>query len=68
MGHIGDRLEGSRSDFNDNKIDLPKIIVIKLQDKIKIRRLMNRKPLLVHLILRQRITWFTLATEVQEIV
>ena len=32
--------------FNDNKIDLPKIVMIKLQDKIKIRRLMNRKPLL----------------------
>ena len=31
--------------FNSNKIDLPKIVVIKLQDKIKARRLMNRKTL-----------------------
>ena len=30
--------------FNDNKIDLPKIVVIKLPDKIKVRRLMNRNP------------------------
>ena len=49
--------------FNDNKIDLTKIVVIKLQDKIKVRRLMNRKPLLFHLMLKQGITWFTLATE-----
>ena len=54
--------------FNDNRIDLPKIIVIKLQDKIKVRRLVNRKPLLFHLMLKQRITWFTLATEAQETV
>ena len=55
--------------FNDNKIDLPKIVVIKLQEKIKVRRLMNRKPLLsllFHLMLKQVITWFTLTTETQE--
>ena len=49
--------------FNSNKIDLPKVVIIKLQDKIKVRRLMNREPLLFHLMLKQRITWFTLATE-----
>ena len=54
--------------FNNNKIDLPKFVVIKLQDKIKVRRLMNRKPLLFHLMLKQGITWFTLVTEAQEIV
>ena len=52
--------------FNDNKIDLPTIVVITPQDKIKIRRLMNRKPLLFHLMLKQGITWLTLATETQE--
>ena len=54
--------------FNDNKIDIPRIVVIKLQDKIKVRRLMNREPLLFHLMLKQGITWFTLATETQETV
>ena len=54
--------------FNGNKIDLPKVVVIKLQDKIKVRRLMNREPLLFHLMLKQGITWFTLATETQETV
>ena len=38
--------------FNGNKIDLTKIVVIKLQDRIKVRRLMNRKPLLFHLMLK----------------
>ena len=52
--------------FNSNKIDLPKIVIIKLQDKIKVKRLMNREPLLFHLMLKQGITWFTLATETQE--
>ena len=52
--------------FNGNKIDLPKVVIIKLQDKIKVRRLMNREPLLFHLMLKQGIMWLTLATETQE--
>ena len=52
--------------FNGNKIDLPKVVIIKLQDKIKVRRIMNREPLLFHLMLKQRIMWFTLAKETQE--
>ena len=54
--------------FNDNKINLPKIVVVRLCDKIKIRRLMNREPLLFHVMIKQGITWFTLATETPEIV
>ena len=54
--------------FNDNKIDLPRIVAIRLWDKIKVRRLMNREPLLFHVMIRQRVTWFTLETEIPEIV
>ena len=54
--------------FNDNKIYLAKIVAIKLLDKIKARRLMNRKPLLFHLMLKQGITWFTLMRETQKTV
>ena len=54
--------------FNCNKIDLPKVVIIKLQEKTRVRRLMNREPLLFHLILKQGITWFTLATGTQETV
>ena len=39
--------------FNGDKIDLPGVIIIKLQDKIKIRLLMNSEPLLWHLMLKQ---------------
>ena len=54
--------------FNDNKINLPRFVTIKLQDKIKIRCLMKREPLLFHLMLKQGITLFTLATGTQETV
>ena len=54
--------------FNDNKIDLPRIVAIRIQDKIKVSRLMNREPLLFHVMIRQGITWFTLETELPEIV
>ena len=67
MEYIADRLERSVTvTFNGNKIDLPKIVIIKLKDKTKVRRLMNREPLLFPLMLKQGITWFTLATETQE--
>ena len=54
--------------FNDNKINLSRVVTIKLQDKIKIRHLMKKEPLLFHLMLIQGITWFTLATGTQEII
>ena len=54
--------------FNDNKINLPSVVTIKLQDKIKVRCLMKRKLLLFHLMLKQGITWFTLAAGMQETV
>ena len=54
--------------FNENKISLPRVVTIKLQDKIKVRCLMKREPLLFHLILKQGITLFTLATGTQETV
>ena len=54
--------------FNDNKINLPRVFTIKLQDKIKVRCLMKREPLLFHLMLKQGISWFTLATDTQETV
>ena len=52
--------------FNDNKVSLPRVVTIKLQDKIKVRHLMKREPLLSHLMLKQGITWFTLAAGTQE--
>ena len=54
--------------FNGNQINLARIVVVRLHDKIKIRRLMNREPLLFHVMIKQGIMWFTLATETPEIV
>ena len=48
--------------FNDNKIDFPKIVTIKMQDKIRVRRLMNREPLNLHIMVKQGITWYNLET------
>ena len=63
--HLWDTLEIDWKEvtvtFNRNKIDLPRVVIIKLQDKFKVRQLMNREPLLFHLMLKQGITWFTLA-------
>ena len=42
--------------FNDNKIDLPKIVTIKIRDKFRARRLMNREPSNLHVMIRQGIT------------
>ena len=54
--------------FNDNEIELPQIVAIKILDKIKVRRLMNREPLIFHMMIRQGITWFNLKTEISEMV
>ena len=54
--------------FNENEVNLPRVVTIKLQDKIKVRCLMNRQPLLFHLMLKQGITCCTLAAGTQETV
>ena len=53
--------------FNDNKIELPKTVAIKMHEKIKARRLMNRQPLNFHVMIRRGITWFNLETEIPEV-
>ena len=54
--------------FNENKVELPKIVAIKIHDKIKVRRLMKKQPLNFHLMIRQGITWFNLEAEIPEVV
>ena len=53
--------------FNDNKINLQRIVT-NLRDKIKIRCMMKTEALLFHVMLKQGITWFTLASSTQETV
>ena len=52
--------------FNDNQINLPRVVTIKLKDKIKIRCLLKKEPLLFHIMLKHGIMWFTLASVSQE--
>ena len=52
--------------FNGDEIDLPRVVIIELQDKFEARQSINREPLLFHLMLKQGITWFTLAPGTQE--
>ena len=53
---------------NRNKVNLPRSVMIKLRDKFKIRCMMKKDPLLLHVMLKQGITWFTLASNSQETV
>ena len=50
---------------NENKIDLLKIVTIKIQDKIRVRRMLNQEPLNFHMMIRQGITWYNLETEIE---
>ena len=52
--------------FNDNKNNLPRVVTIKLQDKVKVRHLMKREPLLFHLMLKHEIMWFFGCAGMQE--
>ena len=54
--------------FNDNQINSPRIVTIKLRDKIKITCMMKKEALFFHIMLKQGITLFTLASSTQEIV
>ena len=48
--------------FNGNKINLPKSVTIRFRAKFKIRQMIKREPLLFHIMLRQSLNWFILAS------
>ena len=48
--------------LNGNKINLPKSVTVKFRDKFKIRCIVKTLPLLFHIMLKQGLTWFTLAS------
>ena len=69
--YLWDTLEinwnGIKLTLNGNKIDLPKIITIKMQDKIRVRRVINQEPLNLHIMVKQGITWYNLETEIETV-
>ena len=52
---------------NGKVINLPKSITIKLQDKFKVRHMMESQPILFHLMLKQGFNWFTLTSKDVEV-
>ena len=69
--YLWDMLEinsnGIKLMLNDNKIDLPKIITIKMRDKIRVRRMINQEPLNLHVMVKQGIIWHNLETDMEAI-
>ena len=47
--------------LNGNVINLPGSVIIPFRDKFKIRQIMKSKPLLLHLMLKQGLTWYPLS-------
>ena len=49
--------------LNGNKIKLPKLVIMPLKDKFKMRRIKERESLLFHIMLKKGMTWFPLLVE-----
>ena len=46
--------------FNSNEINLPKLVMIKIKDKIRVRRIMSREMQNFHIMVKQGMTWYNL--------
>ena len=64
---IWDVLEIDWSDIsivlNDNKINLPRSVIIPFTERYRARRLLRKHPLLFYIMLKQGKTWFSLVPE-----
>ena len=48
--------------INSNEIKLPQLVTIKMQDKIRVRRMMSRKTQNFHIMIKQGMTGYNLET------
>ena len=53
--------------FNDSEIKLPRLVTIKMQDKIRIRRMMSKDMQNSHIMIKQGITWYNPEAETRTI-
>ena len=53
--------------LNSNEIELPKIITIKMRDKIRVRRMINKETQNFHIMIKQGITWYNLETKIETV-
>ena len=69
--YLWDALEINRDkfklSFNGNEIKLPQLVTIKIQDKIRVRRMMSKDMQRSHIMIRQGITWYNLETEMETV-
>ena len=64
--YLGDTLEINwdkiKLSFNSKEIKLPQLVTIKMQDKIKVRRMMSRETKNFHIMIKQGMMWYNLET------
>ena len=53
--------------LNSNEIELTQIIMIRMQDKIRVRRMINRETQNFHIMIKQAIAWYSLEMEVETV-
>ena len=53
--------------FNDSEIKLPRLVTIKMQDKIRIRRMMSKDMQNSHVMIKQGITWYNPEAEIRTV-
>ena len=53
--------------LNSNEIELPQIITVKMQDKIRIRRMISKETKNFHIMIKQGITWYDLEMEIETV-
>ena len=61
-GHFRFNWDKIKLMFNSNEIKLPKLVTIKIQDKIRVRRMMSREMQNFHIMVKQGMTWYILET------
>ena len=49
--------------LNDNKINLPRLVIIPFKERYRTRKLLRKHPLLFYIMLKQGKTWFSLVLE-----
>ena len=49
--------------LNGNEINLPMSVILTFRDKFQARKLIGKQPPLLHIMLKQGKTWFTLENE-----
>ena len=53
LGCFGNRLERSQYNLNGNEINLPSSVILPFRDKFRARKLLRKKLLLLHVVLKQ---------------